>query len=57
MFTVDYLKAKVSETIPIRQPKAFKVSGYYPTNYRFTYNQSKKIFSISLTDLTRRKGE
>lgn len=57
MFTVDYLKKKTIESIPIRQPQAFRVNGYYPQSYSFSYEKSGKVFNIALTDLTYRKGE
>ena len=52
MCAKSFLDAKTSGTFDIKQPQAFKKSGYYPLKYSVNYDAAKKEFSISLEKLT-----
>lgn len=55
MITLDYLKEKKSENIPLELPQQYHQEGkYYPTAYRISFDQKKKEYTVSLTGLTLR---
>jgi hypothetical protein len=54
MFSFAYLNSKPNDTMPIRQPQAYQMAGYYPTSYTISYDKSPKEFTISLNNLVYR---
>src|SRR5204863_6364193 len=52
MCAKSILDSKTSSTMDIKQPQAFKKSGYYPLKYSVNYDAAKKEYSISLDNLT-----
>ena len=52
MCAKSFLDAKTSGTFDVKQPQAFKKSGYYPLQYSVNYDAVKKEYSISLDKLT-----
>jgi hypothetical protein len=52
MCAKSFLDTKTSATINIKQPQAFKKSGYYPLKYSVNYDAVRKEYSISLDNLT-----
>jgi hypothetical protein len=51
MITLAYFKSKPNSSEPIKQPKAFQVSGYYPTSYSVKYDENSKEYIVSMNDL------
>ncbi len=56
MITKEYLERRLNVEMPIPQPKAYRVAGYYPTKYRIGFNADRREFSISLEGLVYRKA-
>lgn len=56
MITYDYLKTYPDDYIAIKQPEAFKRSGWYPTNYIITHSMAPDQFTVAITDLVYREG-
>jgi hypothetical protein len=56
MITRAYLLQHPDEFVPVRQPQAFQVDGYYATGYKINYSESPKEFTVSL-DLEYHEGE
>lgn len=54
MLTLEYLRSKPSECAPIKQPEAYEVPGYYPTEYCVRYRAAKRTYSVSLEGFVRR---
>jgi hypothetical protein len=52
MLTKAYLETKPNFTAKLKLPKAYPVSGYYPTAYSVIYDQNRQEFNISLDGLT-----
>lgn len=57
MVTLQYLMTKPNDVRAVRQPAAYQVSGYYPTNYSVTYLDSPGQFTISLDNLVYHTGQ
>ena len=57
MITRDYLLSHPNEVVPVRQPAAYQRDGYYPTNYKISYSDTPKEFTIALVNLVFRAGE
>ena len=51
MMTKDYLETRPNSTDPIKLPRSYANSGYYPTAYSITYDSSQREFEISLENL------
>jgi hypothetical protein len=51
MITVEYLKGKPNESIPIRQPQKWQKTGYYPTSYGIRYNEATKMYRVVMENL------
>jgi hypothetical protein len=49
MITLAFLESQPDECLPVKQPQAFKVAGYYPTKYCTRYRSG--IYTISLEGL------
>jgi hypothetical protein len=56
MVTVAYFESHPTDTLPIKQPEAYKRSGYYPTAYRIEYDAEGQAFDVFLTDFVLREG-
>jgi hypothetical protein len=54
MLTREYLRSKPEFHAELPQPKAYPVSGYYPTSYSVVYDSDRKQYDISLDGLTLR---
>ena len=52
MCAKSFLAAKTTSTTDIKQPQAFKKSGYYPLKYTVAYDAASQQYSISLDNLT-----
>lgn len=52
MITLDYFKTIPYVTVPITQPKAYPVAGYYPTHYSIKYDANEDTYTVSLDGLT-----
>jgi hypothetical protein len=50
MITLAYLKSKPNSSEPVKQPKTFQKSGYYPTSYSVKYDENSKEYSVSMND-------
>jgi hypothetical protein len=57
MVTMDYLQLRSSEVIPVRQPEAYLLDGWYATDYKVEYNTKFKQYSVSLINLVHHSGE
>ena len=57
MITRDYLLSHPEVVVPVRQPAAYQRDGYYPTNYKISYSDTPKEFTIALVNLVFRAGE
>lgn len=51
----EFLAAKKSETLNIKQPKVYPKPGWYPTKQTTRWIESKKVYSITLTDFVQAK--
>lgn len=54
MITLEHLQSRPNDCLPVKQPAAFEVSGYYPTKYCIR-NQGGS-YTISLEELKFRRG-
>lgn len=54
MITLEFLETRPRECLPVKQPAAFKATGYYPTEYCIQYRHG--AYTISLEGLTFRRG-
>jgi hypothetical protein len=57
MITLDYLLQRTLEVIPVRQPAAYQLEGWYPMDYKVEYSAKFKQYSISLINLVHHSGE
>ena len=51
MVTLDYLKTKPYDVVPLRQPQAFQRNGWYPTKYKVYYSASEDEYTVAITNL------
>jgi hypothetical protein len=54
MITLQHLQTRPNECLPVKQPAAFEVAGYYPTKYCIRYRSG--TYTISLEGLEFRQG-
>ena len=54
MITLAFLESQPGECLPVKQPQAFKVAGYYPTRYCIRYDSG--TYTISLEGLKFRQN-
>lgn len=54
MISLAFLESQPDECLPVKQPAAYKVAGYYPTQYCTKYRSGK--YRISLEGLELRRG-
>jgi len=57
MLTLDYLKTKPDEIIPLRQPDYFQRTGWYATKYKVSYSSSEDEYTVALKNLKYQKGK
>lgn len=57
MITLEYLKSRPNKCNPIKQPKAWQVSGYYPTRYCIRHDRGTGATTVSLEGLEYRQAE
>lgn len=57
MITLEYLRSRPNETIPIRQPDAFQHDGYYPESYSIVARGRPGGVRVSLDGLVFHAGE
>lgn len=51
MLTLDYIKSKPGQSIPVRKPQQWMADGNYPSSYAVHYNASRKVYTIALEEL------
>lgn len=51
MITKEFLESHPDVTLPVKQPKAFASSAYYPTKYSIHFDAGKKEYTVSLDGL------
>ncbi|MDX1431911.1 MAG: hypothetical protein R3286_05625 [Gammaproteobacteria bacterium] len=56
MITREYLLSNPVKCMPIKQPAAWQVSGYYPTRYCIRYHEKADKYTVSLEGLEMRKA-
>jgi len=54
MVAKSILDTKTNQSVDIKQPQAFKKSGYYPMKYNVTYDAAAKQYSISIDNFMSR---
>ena len=57
MITMEYLLTQPDEIFPVKQPSAFQISGWYPTDYKISYSTHPDEYSVTLMNLTYHTGE
>lgn len=57
MITLDYLKSRPNTCVPIKQPKAWQVGGYYATKYCMRHHGNTGATTVSLEGLVYRKAQ
>lgn len=57
MITNDYLLSHPNDLITLRQPVAYQRDGYYATQYKVSYSDSPKGYTVALTNLVYHVGE
>jgi hypothetical protein len=53
MVAMAFLKSKPNFTATIKQPAAYEITGFYPTNYRINYDKKHGEYRIILEGLTK----
>ncbi len=46
MITLAFLETQPDECLPVKQPAAYKVAGYYPTEYCTRFRDGKYTISL-----------
>jgi hypothetical protein len=54
MITTEFLTSTPNVCVPIRQPQAWQVAGYYPTEYCMRHLENEAIYTISLESFVHR---
>ena len=54
MITKAYLETKPDVTMPLKVPKRYARTGYYPTSYSIRYDAKRKEYTVALEGLTLR---
>ena len=57
MITMAFLAGKPDLCAPIRQPAAWRRSGFYPTEYCMRYEAAGKVTRVSLEGLVHRAAD
>ncbi|PHK97582.1 hypothetical protein CGL56_15915 [Neolewinella marina] len=50
MITTDYLRTKPDMTAEVRQPQEWQQAGFYPTEYRISYDAATDRYAMTLQD-------
>jgi hypothetical protein len=54
MITLAYLETRPDVCVPIKQPEAWEIEGYYPTSYCIRHLTADQRYTVSLEDFVRR---
>jgi hypothetical protein len=54
MITRAYLESRPDLCVPIKQPQAWQIEGYYPTTYCIRYLADDERYTVSLEEFVRR---
>jgi hypothetical protein len=57
MLTRDYLLSHPDDLVTLRQPQAYQRDGYYATQYKVSYSDSPKEYTVALLNLVHHDGE
>jgi hypothetical protein len=57
MITREFLLGRPNMCVPIKQPQAWEIGGYYPTRYCMRYLEDSADYAISLEGFVRREVE
>jgi hypothetical protein len=57
MITHEFLMTRPNICVPIKQPSAWQIAGYYPTRYCIRYHERASKYTVSLEGLEYRKAE
>lgn len=57
MITREFLFGQPNVCVPIKQPQAWEIGGYYPTRYCMRYLENSANYTISLEDFVLREPE
>jgi hypothetical protein len=57
MITHEFLMTRPNICVPIKQPSAWQISGYYPTRYCIRHHDRARKYTISMEGLAYRKAE
>jgi hypothetical protein len=57
MITHEFLMTRRNICVPIKQPQAWQIAGYYPSRYCIRYHDSANKYTVSLEGLEYRKAE
>ena len=57
MITKAFLETKPNVVAPVKLPKAYARSGYYPTRYRIAHDPVRQEYTVALEGLTFRPGD
>lgn len=52
MITLDYIKSRPGESIPIRQPLEWMEAGHYPASYSVKFDAVKKVYTVAMEGLS-----
>lgn len=55
MITKAYLESKPDATVPLKVPKQYASTGYYPTSYSIRYDPKRKEYTVALEAMTLRQ--
>lgn len=56
MITYEFLNSRPNVCVPINQPQAWEVAGYYPTEYCIRYREAEDAYTVSLERLVFRES-
>jgi hypothetical protein len=57
MVSMNYLLSHPNDLVPLRQPSAYKVDGWYANSYKVAYSVNPNEYTVALTDLVFHNGE
>ena len=57
MITQAHFMSQPSECMPLKLPKAWEVSGYYPTTYCIRYLENRREYTVSIESFIYRKAK
>jgi hypothetical protein len=57
MITLAYFESRPDACVPIKQPQAWAIEGYYPTTYCTRYRADEQRYTVSLEDFVHRAAQ